>query len=104
MANIEQIAIEEAISNSHVAISICTDEDVNENPDSRKDTPSFRLIYLASSIFFLAQGLLSVAATLLINQRLAGNAEEPNSISAFTDLTSSFLYGVASKFQFHNLL
>ncbi len=54
------------------------------------------LICVTSMLYYLAVGITAVVGSMLINQKIAGNYDHPNSQSVFTDVTSSFLFSAAS--------
>ena len=54
------------------------------------------LIIFTSILHFFALGITFVALKLLINQRIAGDIDDPNEASLFVDTTNTVLYAVAS--------
>ena len=54
------------------------------------------LIIMICVVHFLSVAITGIPSTLLINQRLAGDAEDPNSHSAFVAATCSFVHSFVS--------
>jgi MFS family permease len=83
---------------------------VQESPDSfwsrlcycfclktRHDADAF-MINTIAVIYFLAIAMNAIPKKLLINEVIAGDAEDPNSESAFVDSTSHFIHSAISFF------
>jgi MFS family permease len=56
------------------------------------------LIIMAAVLYYFNIGLTSVSLSLLINQRIAGNAEEPNSMCVFVQTTVVLIHSTTSFF------
>lgn len=54
------------------------------------------LVILAGVLYYFAIGLTSISLSLLINQRIAGNPEEPNSESVLVQSTVVFIHSTTS--------
>lgn len=63
-----------------------------KNSDDRQ----YSLILIIAIIYFLAIAISGIPLILLINQRIAGDAQEPSSESAFVVATSSFVHSFVS--------
>jgi MFS family permease len=53
-------------------------------------------VILAAFLNYFAIGITVVPLKLLINKRIAGDPDDPNSASAFTDTTNIFIYAFMS--------
>lgn len=56
------------------------------------------LIILAAVLYYFSIGLTSISLSLLINQRIAGDPEEPNSASVVVQTTVIFIHSTCSFF------
>jgi MFS family permease len=63
-----------------------------------KDLPDRQtaLIIVTAVLYFMGVAITGIPITLLINQRIAGDAEDPNAESAFVSATNSFVHSVLS--------
>ena len=60
------------------------------------DTCHIRFMYVATACYFLAVGLSALSLIFLVNERIAGDASEPNRQSIFVQTTVIFLNNASS--------